>query len=322
VGRGLSLALAGVLILSWAGDAGARGIRVAAVQLEVTPALYGSVESFTAAVTGPALRAVQERHPDLIIFPEYTCAFLALSPYSWALKGSTDFADFSRRISQAHPRSGGLTGLLAEQAPRVEETVKAVFSDLARRSGAAIVAGTYFALQPSGRRGVPGELRDRAVVFTADGTLAYTQDKVFLTDFEREVLGISPGKMEEAFPFRVSAGNGSRLDGALAFLTICRDTFFPEWEKGARGADLWIDIKANGVPFTAEEREGFRDAIPARLSGSGVPQGMTVCLEGRILDLFWEGESSLCRLGPGGVETTAVSRSADGADILYGEMTY
>jgi hypothetical protein len=91
------------------------------------------------------------------------------------------------------------------------------------------------------------------------------------------------------------------IAGRSLGLTVCRDTYDPGWEEHFRDLDLWIDIKANGAAFDRQERQSFQRALPARIAASGVPLGLTVCLTGEFLELFWEGESSLVRREAEGV---------------------
>jgi predicted amidohydrolase len=147
-------------------------------------------------------------------------------------------------------------------------------------------------------------------LYDSSGQSSYVQDKVYLTPFEEQLLGVSPGLLEQAKPLVL---NGVRIG-----ITICRDTFFPAWLSQYSGVDLWIDIKANGAAFTQEERERFLRAVPARIGEGGIPYGLTVCLTGSLLDLLWEGESSLALWDEAGGtryirETTSVTEE----EILF-----
>ena len=297
-------------------------LRVAVVQLRIDESTYSSVESFRGIVTTAVEKAVDEApegcRPDLIVFPEYTSVFLALLPYEDDLRGAASVAEGLARLSAADRKIGSLRQVFLEQASMVQDLVREVFGSLARRHGVGIIAGTAFArvagegTDTDGGAGGTVELRNRAFVFSPDGRLAYTQDKVYLSEFETAVIGLSPGSVDEAAPFAVS---GTRVG-----LTLCRDTFFGEWEQRFRGLDLWIDMKANGVPFTAEEREGFAKALPARLPGAGVRHGITACLVGRYLDLAWEGESSVIECMHGAVRVLASASSAREPEILRAEI--
>jgi len=218
-------------------------------------------------------------------------------------------ADGLSRVQAAHPELGTLRDVFLAQSAAVQRILAGVLAPLARRHRVTIVAGSAFvAVQPEGGG---EELRNRAFVLGPDGSLLYAQDKVFLTDFERDVVGLSPGRIEDASPFAVAR--------VRIGLTLCRDTFFAEWEDLFRGVDLWIDIKANAVPFTAQEREDFRRALPARLPRAGVRHGITACLVGSYLDLSWEGESSVIECIDG-VGTISAATSPRAQTILRAEL--
>ena len=182
-----------------------------------------------------------------------------------------------------------------------------VFASLARRHGVAIIPGTYFAWI---ERDQEAALVNRLVVYDHSGTITYTQDKVFLTPFEDQLLEISPGVLEQAEPIV--------LQGQRIGITICRDTFFSDWLRVLSGVDLWIDIKANGAPYTQEERQRFLRAVPARISEGDIPYGLTVCLTGSLLDMIWEGVSSLARKDPGQeIRFVEKASSASQEEILF-----
>lgn len=285
-------------------------LRVAVVQLRIDESTYSSLESFRHTVSAAVESAVRAPRPDLIVFPEYTSVFLAVLPYAQGLRGAASVADGLARVAAADSQIGSLRQVFLEQAPMVQGLVCEVFGGLARHHGVAIIAGTAFA-RVAGSDGTE-ELRNRAFVFGPDGALVSMQDKVYLSEFETDVIGLSPGSVDEAAPFAVA---GTRVG-----LTLCRDTFFAEWERRFRGLDLWIDIKANGVPFTAEEREDFAAALPARLPGAGVRNGITACLVGRFLDLAWEGESSVIECIDGRVRVRVSALSAREPEILRAEI--
>jgi hypothetical protein len=82
--------------------------------------------------------------------------------------------------------------------------------------------------------------------------------------------------------------------------------------------DLWIDIKANGALYTQEERQRFLRAVPARITEGDIPYGLTVCLTGSLLDMLWEGESSLAFKEPGEqVRFVEKTSSASEEEILF-----
>jgi predicted amidohydrolase len=264
-----------------------RELRVAAVQLSIASADLSSFTAFRSHLEN-LLRSLAFQ-PDLVVFPEYTSVFLTLVPYYATIRDSGSVEEALARIAARDPLVKDFRDLFLLNSGLTERAMEALFAPLARRCKTAVLAGTYFAQDEQGG-GV--RLVNRAVLFDSAGRIVYCQDKVYLTPFEEEVLGISAGRAREVLPFTL----GEHKVG----LTICRDTFFEIWEQVLTGSDLWIDIKANGTLFTAEERQRFLKALPARIGASNVPYGLTVCLTGSLLDLLWEGESSVLGKGPGG----------------------
>lgn len=280
----LFLCLAPVLRAQETGsDVGERSqaLRVAAVQLQIRQSDLRSYEAFKDHIEALVERCLAFR-PDLIVFPEYTSVFLALIPHYPVIRSSGSALEGIAAISAQDPLIGGFRDLFLLNSGLVERALEEIFAVLAARHQVAILAGTYFAWS---RRDQEVELVNRAVLYDSKGKIAYTQDKVYLTPFEEQLLGIAPGHLREAEPIE--------LRGREIGLTICRDTFFPAWQQIYSGVDLWIDIKANGTAFTQEERERFQRAVPARIREGDIPYGLTVCLTGSLLDLLWEGESSL-----------------------------
>jgi predicted amidohydrolase len=267
-------------LLSAAGDT---PLRVAGVQLEVNEGLYRSREVFRARAAEIIRKALAEDGADLVVFPEYTGVF---------------FSFFGMRLDElgietveegiAYLRhSGGYPSLQSFFLNRsAEDDMNRIWGSLAREFGVAILGGSAFIPVPE--RGARA-LVNRAFLYGEDGRLLHVQDKVYLTPFEVNLLGIVPGALSAAETFQV--------EGRTLALTLCRDTFFSAWEPKFSDADLWIDIKANGEVYGQEERALFSRALPARLAGSGVDMGMTVCLNGSFLDLYWEGPSSVVMAG-------------------------
>jgi predicted amidohydrolase len=281
-------------------------LRVAAVQLCVGPADLASFSAYAGRITGLVERCLPYR-PDLILFPEYASAFFALLPYGPELREADSLEEALRRVLAGEPLARSLRDLFLLNSGLAERGLRELFGGLARRHAVAVGAGSWFAARSSGSRTV---LVNRAVIFDPRGQELYSQDKVYLTPFEEDRLGLAPGRLEAARPFLV--------DGRRVALTLCRDTFFEDWERVLAGAELWVDLKANGQPFTAREREAFQRALPARLSGGQVPYGLTLCLTGGLAGFAWEGESSLVLWRPGdGVRALARAASPAGEEILF-----
>lgn len=280
-------------------------LRVAAVQLCVAPEDLASFSSYAGRITELVERCLPYR-PDLILFPEYASAFFALLPYGPQLREADSLEEALRAVLAGEPLARDLHDLFLLNSGLAERGLRELFGGLARSHAVAVGAGSWFAAQSSGSRTV---LVNRAVIFDPRGGELYSQDKVYLTPFEEQLLGLAPGRLEAARPFLVR--------GRRVALTLCRDTFFEDWERILSGAELWVDLKANGEPFTAQERAAFQRALPARLPGGQVPYGLTLCLTGALAGLAWEGESSLVLWQPGGTRLLASSATPSGEDILF-----
>ena len=286
-------------------DASGPGLRVAAVQLQVGEGDIESLEAFRRHMRRAAHGAAA-RGADLVVFPEYTGALAALVPYAWAIAGADTASEALARIAEREPWIDSVREVFLGTSGFAFRAMCEVFGEIAATYGVHVVAGTYFArvTDGSGR----AALANRALVFGPDGELTYAQDKVFLTDFE-DALGMVPGSLDAAHLLDV--------DGLRVALTICRDTFFDVWERRFPGADLWIDIKGNGEPFTPEVERSFARALPERLGASGVPAGLTVCLTGELLEFVWEGPSSVEALdGEGRAVSVARARAVRGEETL------
>jgi predicted amidohydrolase len=308
--QGLRACTAFFIFLLFFASAGAcadsRILRVAAVQLEIQQSDLRSFAEFHSHIEALVKRCMT-LEPDLIVFPEYTSVFPALIPYYPAIRVSRSVEDGLSRIRAQDPLIDGLRDLFLLNSGLAERVTEEIFATLARRYEVAIIPGTFFAWREREGKAV---LVNRLVVYDRSGELTYTQDKVYLTPFEEQIVGIAAGSLEEAEPIV--------LKGHRIGITICRDTFFSEWLQVYSGVDLWIDIKANGVPYAQEERRRFLRAVPARIEEGNIPYGLTVCLTGSLLEMIWEGESSLARNDPG-EETRYVEKAASASEeqILF-----
>jgi predicted amidohydrolase len=160
------------------------------------------------------------------------------------------------------------------------------------------VAGTYF---NAGK-----ELRNRALVFDERGRLIHRQDKSFLTPYEEDLLGVSPGAPRAVEAFEVS--------GFDVAITICRDSFFSVWDRRFAQADLWLELRANGEEYGPAVRERFDGALPERVAAAGVPVGVSSSLNGEFLDLVWEGPAYVVNREGRRVDSGETPR---GTDIIY-----
>jgi len=265
-------------ILSARADAEHRGINekqlvVGAVQFAVSEEVYRSMESFRTAVEESLDKLEAEaastgtgHPPDLAVFPEYTSAFPGLSFLS------------TEEISALGKDPAGNRFLIGRALRMAEPEIISMWSDLARKHGYAILAGTTLVLDKE------GNIRNRALLFSPEGELVWTQDKVFPGVPEVDLLKLQTGNLGDTHPFEI---NGFRI-----VVTICRDTYHEEWEAILPEADLWLDIKANELPYT---RSYYNEALRARLPGSPTDSGLTVSLSGSILGFSFTGPTEFLK---------------------------
>ena len=242
-------------------------LTIGAVQFAVSEEIYNSMESFRLAAEEALIRLEEKaaaanngKKLDLAVFPEYTSAFPGLS-----FLNHEEITALSAAPQDSLP--------LIKQALRMAEPeIMSMWCNLARAHGYAILAGTALLLDEE------GNIRNRALLFSPEGELIWSQDKVFPGAPEVSLLKLKTGKIADARPFEIK--------GFRIVTTICRDTYHKEWEKALGEADLWIDIKANELPYTPAY---YDEALPSRLPGSLIDSGLTVSLSGAILGFSFTG---------------------------------
>jgi len=274
------------------------------VQYKVQTDTYVDRQKFAQDV-GKLVESAVKNGAGVVVFPEYTNVFLATIPLAEELNKIRSLGEGLRILHSYYGPKVGLKEFFLLRSAEVREIMNTVWGELARKHRIWIAAGTAFS------PGERGSLRNRLFVYGPDGTVRYTQDKVYLTPFEEEVLRLDPGSLS-------SAGIVG-INGYDCAFTICRDTFFEEWEKKFGQADLWVDLKANGADYDQEAKKIFREALPERISRTEVGTGATVCLTGSFLELFWEGKSSVIRSTDEGEGYTAVAvaKNPEQEQILY-----
>jgi len=284
----------------------ANPVKVALVQYQVRRADYSSEARFAASVGGLTAQAAAEG-ARIVIFPEYINVFLAAVPLAEQLTAAGSLPQILQLLQQRHGRPVSLPEYLRIQSADTRAIMDRVWGRLARRHKLWILAGSSFVAEGA-------ELYNRAFVYNPDGQVVYRQDKVFLTPFEKETARLSPGRRAEARVFEAA--------GVDIALTLCRDTFFDQWNGQMKRADLWVDLKANGVEFDQQARQIFTEALPERIAETEVPYGATVCLTGRFFDLFWEGRSSLTVPADTakGYKTIKKTEKADEEELLLIEI--
>ncbi|MFO7849568.1 MAG: nitrilase-related carbon-nitrogen hydrolase [Spirochaetia bacterium] len=277
---------------------------VGAVQYEVKPKRYSSLNEFNRSVEDSVVTAVS-KGAEVVVFPEYINVFLAFSREMEDLVKVESIDEGLEVIG-----SDSVHRLLLERSEEVGRLMDRIWGDLAEENSVWIVAGSYFAEEGE-------KLYNRSAVYGPKGKRVHEQDKVALTPFEEDVLNLSSGKREDADTFNVGGWDFA--------LTICRDTFFDRWNKKFEEADVWIDIKANGAEYNTQTAEKFEEALPERIDETEVPYGVTACLNGKIFELFWEGPSSIIRWkeSSDGEEEWEYIHKAEGAneeEILVEEL--
>lgn len=263
-------------------------VTVAAVQFEISEERFASVSRLRTEIDRLVTEARERFDADIVVFPEYINVFLLASRYPGVLAESQGLFEALAGISDAPVDDETVAEVLHSHAHSIAETAIAMWSAIADRHDVTVVAGTLFALAESDDTSdAPAddapELRNRLLVFGKDGRLVYTQDKVYLTPVESEVLGIEPGSIGEAVPLVV--------DGLEVGFTICRDGYFSAWNRTLGGVDLWISVRANGERYTREVYERFLTAMPERVAETDVDAGISASLTGEFLGEVWAGPS-------------------------------
>ncbi len=303
--RILLLLLLGTVTCAFGKPESGKKFTISAVQFSVKEDLYRSEKRFYHHVEAIIRREVEQNRPDMIVFPEYTSVFLSLIPYYETIAAAESLEEGINRLHKEYP---GVTsvGSIFLNDTGVFRRMDRIWGSLADDWDLFIAAGTAFVPEEDGSGKV--ELRNRLFLYGPEGGLEYTQDKVYLTEFETEVVGVGSGSLDEA--------RLVDLRGLPFAFTICRDTFFEVWEDRFEDAYVWLDLKANGTKYDEDQARNFETALPERIASSPVPFGITVCLTGSFLDLFWEGESSIMRNTGDDVEVIEKSERPDIQDIL------
>ncbi len=235
-------------------------LTVAAIPFRISRSIYASPEAFKKAVNislnnMEKQAAIQGLKPDLAVFPEYTSAFTALNRLN---------------LSESNPLPE-IPELVKALKPANNQLIK-IWQEISRERNYSIIAGTALFADSEGK------IRNRALLFSPSGELVYSQDKVFPGAPETRILGLKTGRISDVKPFFIK--------GFTIVLTICRDTYNPEWETALPPAHLWIDIKANELPYTPEY---YNKALASRLKNSPTNTGLVVSLQGNMLGYTFTG---------------------------------
>lgn len=332
-------------------------IEIAACQVHVTLEDYASEESFRSMLERSfarlsRLRARDARgepaHACLAVFPEMIGAFLPIAGRGRLVRGArtTDgaLARVALRslpeVARAMRAAGTLSpkvGFLLAAAPEVRRIYRAAFSDLARRYGVWVVAGS--ALLPRNARGdtadvfepADGRVYNTSYAFAPDGAHVGATRKVNLVPTLEDRLGLSPGAAEDVVPFEAPFGRVATL--------VCYDGFLVPHTRGepgferlcgrvdARGARIVAHPAANPWPWDerwvfAEDgerqlrREQWRsEGIEAQLATGRFERlryAVTAHLLGGVLDNRFEGRSQILERTPQGVRVVGEAARSEG----------
>jgi predicted amidohydrolase len=276
----------------------------------VDPVDYRSLAAFRDRVEEVVVEAKERYDAEFLVFPEYVSTFALFTDViddGGELEGEklppgvvtvlSDPDSPESRMEEVHE-------FVAASAERRGERILSIWRRVARRHGVWILAGSGF-VPAAGEEGV----HNRLWVIDDSGRVTYQQDKVFLTEYERKILGVVPGEVEEARPFEV--------EGVELSVTTCRDSYFEAWEEQFGAVDAWIDVRANGELWDESVRRRFDTALPERIARTDVDVGLSTSLNGRFLDLFWQGPAFV--VGPEG-ERVRQSPLVDGDYLMVVEL--
>ena len=281
-------------------------VTVASVQFRVAVETYLSIDAFARAVEAHVADAVENHSADIVVFPEYLNAFLIATEFAEVIRDAATVEEALQLIAAKVGEQPDLPALIRNRADASAAAAMEIWTEIAKAYDVSIVPGTFFVYDDAdGREAV----RNRLVVIDNTGSVTYEQDKVFLTEEEFFDLGLKPGRLQDAEPTEVA--------GLAIGFTICRDTYFDEWEEILDGSDLWIDLRANGEPYTHEVESRFGHTLPQRVRRTEAVAGVNSTLTGEFLDFHFEGPSYV--VDENG-DRIAASRTVTGPEITTIEL--
>jgi predicted amidohydrolase len=313
---------------SWGEDTGNGNLL--GIQPWMEPADYASRGRFFAkldAYLDEARRRSFIRDKTVVVFPEYLGVWLvaagekravysakSLTAAARIIAASNLFA-FLRALAAVRAPDRTVAALFVMKAGSMARIYRSVFSELARKYGVTIVAGSIFLSEPIVRDGVVvpgrGPLYNTCVVYDPQGRAREPAvRKAFPTEEEQRY--VAAGRAGDLPVFETPAG---RL-GVL----ICADSWYPEayqaleergvdiiaapsfvhrdgaWEqpwRGYSGAQPPRDVDENDVGALTEGEAWRKYALPGRIGASRARVGMAVFLRGRLWGLGSDGETTV-----------------------------
>lgn len=290
-------------------------VHLAAVQLAWSQALYATPDAFRArmlelgddAVEGAGSRARLVAFPELVALP----LLLTVRGDAAAL-GAASFAAavgrLARRDLGAWWRTawrlrtigaGAVYGTYAVDAFRLWHDT---FAEVARRTGAVVVAGTAFLPDVDHEPSLGWHVRDAAVhnaalTFSPCGSCLGRTAKVHLTPGAERSAGLRRGRIDDLHPFDTVAGRVG--------VAVCLDGFSQRVLQtlDGRGAQIVVQPSANDAPWDRpwpgdpRRREGdvwLADGLRSTLQGRhAIRYGVNPMMVGDAFGLAPRGRSSL-----------------------------
>jgi predicted amidohydrolase len=292
-------------------------LNLVAVQVRQDMERYRSFRAFREAMSSlvvDACRSAASGCPSVIVFPEGLGLFLSLAPYYGDLMAATrtvraavwrvGLRRWPELLSTAlRVRTIGLRTALLAHGLEAREAYYETFSELARREGVYIAAGSGFfpdvveaPLRPT--RVAGASVFNVAPLFSPSGGLLTETRKVRRASRWERRFAFAEGRVEDLHPAETAvgkigvlichdslwAGNLARLDAIGTQVLAVPAYSLAPWHSEVRKAritkeEAWLD---RGLPRLIEGRENIQFAVCAMLVGS-------------VFDLRSEGMSFICR---------------------------
>lgn len=272
--------------------------RVAAVQLVAQP--FGDPGEYAAAMYRAMLPAVQAG-AQLVAFPEgISLGLLGMLPGVDRLLAA---GSVTAALAEVEP---GLTvgDVIAFADPAIRPVYHATFSELARRAGVWVAAGSATLV------GEEGRVYNEARLYGPDGAAAGRHRKVHLLALERE-CGLAAGDRFETLP----------LADTRVLLTVCNDTGY--WETfrlaALAGAEVAVVPQADD-----DEYNGWKHLRGAwgRVQESPL-YAVVSCLVGEMAGMRLTGKSAVLaplELSPAGDGVLARVEDCRGAGTAVADL--
>lgn len=294
-------------------------IGVAAVQAKASVERYLSEDAFREWVDELMERAVASMpadRPRLVVFPEDFAAGLLLMDAGDALDGATGLRGAVAALVRQHftavmgqrmrHRVGWVRALALLKAKDVAAAYRRVFAAAARNYGAYVLAGTVLLPETEfdddgGIETRGGDVFNAAYLFGPDGHIVGRQRKCFLIDLEgSEALDLSPAPVDDLQVYGTALG---RIGTA-----VCLDGFQePVVERlRAQEVDIFVKPSANPEPWSEPQQEDWLNGVwKAVVEGGLAAYGVNPMMVGNLLDIQFEGQSSIVARDPEAVAAAA-----------------